>query len=274
MSQIQGNPDPIQYRSSRKEVLSGTEAVLPLSKTEIDLFEQTPPMIKELYGGLGFVRLVDMMPRIVPNGRTADIAITRNARVSYNPQIGDKTPAEDAKLVGYLIKNKHTSPLESVVFQFQMKIPIFVERQLIRHRTARVNEQSMRYTKADDQFFMPELRMQSKSNKQCSSTELVPDELQQVRNEIIDDVAGLYEKYEKLVAAGVAREVARCCLPVSLMTTVMWQMDLHNLSHFLKLRMAPDAQKEIRELAEAIFELVYPYVPVSMDTFSLLSKGS
>lgn len=230
--------------------------------SQIDILTNNPINEVELYDGLGYVKLVDVMPRLVPEGRTAEIAITRNARVSYKILV-DKTPEQDAKLLNFLISNHHTSPLESVVFQFQMCIPIFVERQLIRHRTARVNEQSMRYTTAPDSYYYPKLRMQSQNNKQCSTDEPVPEHLQKLWVIMQTQAAQLHAGYLELVAGGVAREVARTILPVCLMTNIMWQMDLHNLVHFLKLRMAPDAQREIRELAVAIFHIIKTMVPVS-----------
>jgi thymidylate synthase (FAD) len=219
----------------------------------------------DLYNKLGFVELIDMMPRIIPVDRTADVAISRNARVSY--AMGDKTVEEDAKLVRYLMHNYHTSPSESVVFQFRIRLPIFVERQLIRHRTARVNEQSYRYIAPKDEFYYPELRMQSRDNKQGSSGDEVPNELDAEWDRVKSLGAEMYQIYSNLCARGVAREVARVCLPVSLMTEIMWQMDLHNLLHFLRLRLDPHAQQEIRELAEAILVLIRPAVPVSVAAF-------
>jgi thymidylate synthase (FAD) len=233
----------------------------------VDLISTLSENTIPLYGGLGYVKLVDMMPRIVPEGRTAEIAIARNARTSYNVST-DKTQADDDKLVNFLIKHHHTSPLESISFQFEIELPIFVERQLIRHRTAKVNEQSMRYTKAEDKFYLPSLRMQSKQNKQCSNSDPVSQENIDLWVSVIGDISDLYQKYLTLVNAGVAREVARCCLPVALMTKVMWNMDLHNLRNFLRLRTAPDAQLEIRELAEGIAKLISPLVPVSISTLT------
>lgn len=238
-----------------------------LQEDEIDLFDVYPRKKVELYDGMGHVELMDMMPRKVPVDREADIAIVRNARVSYLTKC-DKSKEQDAKLINYLVRNRHTSPLESVVFQFKIRLPIFVERQLIRHRTARVNEQSMRYTQADDAFYYPALRMQSKNNKQGSSDEPVSEVAQQLWEEVATLTEEMYKKYGALVKSGVAREVARCCLPVSLMTEMMWQMDLHNLRHFLQLRMAPDAQKEIRDLAHAIYHIVKKYVPASIADLS------
>jgi thymidylate synthase ThyX len=507
---------------------------------EIDLIDNLETKKIELYNGLGFVEIIDMMPRKVPYNRTADIAVSRNARVSYAQ--GDKTIQEDNGLVRYLLENYHTSPSESVVFQFRIKCPIFVERQLIRHRTAcisgdsnlhfivpntkkiykisisefykkwtiphkmknkretyielidpnkkyqitelakitkrstksiismikqkilkatinenenentmvewinsilsmfklttinkndyfknkyvvigsdyiewantnksipilkklksmklqmcnedtgfietttitdiwetgikpifevelnngykikttkdhrymtdngwetleqatglkqtddgnwvwnidtssklstdnypeetnimrlntkikrityigedktydlsvdgpyhnfvcngfivhnSVNEQSFRYIVPQDKFYYPSLRMQSIDNKQGSKpdTEEIPNNIQETWSEIEQMTQNMYQKYTKLVEAGVAREVARVCLPVSLMTELMWQMDLHNLMHFLRLRMDNHAQLEIRVLAESIFKLIKPVVPISMQAF-------
>lgn len=232
---------------------------------EHNIFDSLETKRIDLYEGMGFVELVDMMPKMVPVGRTADIAISRNARVSY--AAGDKSIEEDTNLVRYLIENYHTSPSESVVFQFKIRLPIFVERQLIRHRTARVNEQSFRYTVPVEQFYYPSLRMQSVDNKQGSSVATVDEKSLKIWDEISDMTHDMYVKYEELVKNGVAREVARCCLPVSLMTELMWQMDLHNLLHFLRLRMDSHAQKEIRDLANAIFTLIKPTVPASISAF-------
>jgi thymidylate synthase (FAD) len=227
----------------------------------VDLFSVNQPETISLYDDLGYVSLVDMMPRIVPQGRTAEIAIVQCARTSYLSE--GKSVEADNKLINYLVKNKHTSPLESVVFQFEMRIPIFVERQLIRHRTARVNEQSMRYTVVEENdYFLPQLRMQSKTNKQGSNENaIVPKECEELWNVIDIHLQTIYKLYTELAEAGVAKEVIRCALPVAQMTKVMWQMDLHNLVHFLKLRTASDAQKEIRDLAEGILKLITPYVP-------------
>ena len=223
---------------------------------------------KKLYDDKGFVTLVDMMPRFVPEGRTADIAIARNARVSYN--LGDKTVQEDRMLIRYLLEHYHTSPFESVVFQFRIRLPIYVERQLIRHRTARVNEQSFRYIVPVDEMYFPPCRLQSKDNKQGSLDGLeggVSDAISQDYDNIICDASGMYQKYQELISMGVAKEVARTILPVSMMTEIMWQMDLHNLLHFIRLRSDKHAQAEIRELSDAILEMIEPLVPSVVEAF-------
>lgn len=429
----------------------------------------------ELYNGMGHVDLIDVMPRFVPEGRTADIAITRNARISTGK--GDKSLQEDKKLLNYLYQHRHTSTFEAVSFKFRMEVPIFVERQIVRHRTAclsgeselwfdlfdkiekgksriwkisianffdqwnnpqilevkkqkptfiekiemnhkyspseldnnrprfkefkkqselknmclrmcneqtgvieytnvkdiwqsgikhifeielfdgykiqttkdhqfltdkgwasleaatglhqnknnnwawnasaskfatnadqklrrkftdlksikyigqkmtydlevagpfhnficngfvthnSINEKSSRYSKSENRFFYPSLRSQCKINKQSSIESEIDPEVQSLWDDCVKLNDTLYKNYEKLLESGIAREVARCILPVSQMTEIIWIMDLHNLFHFLKLRMAPDAQKEIRDVANAIFELIKPIVPMSCEAF-------
>ena len=233
------------------------------------LVDQLPVDKKiDLYGGLGHVTLVDMMPRMIPAGRTADIAIARNARVSY--ALGDKTIADDTRLINYLMENRHTSPFESVEFQFRIRLPIFVQRQLIRHRTAGVNEESFRYIQPRDDIYFPPLRMQSANNKQGSDDKKeVPVDAIQVWNSVKVRAQEMYQLYTELVRLGVAREVARVCLPVNMMTELMWKIDLHNLLHFLQLRLHPHAQKEIQDLAAAMLELIRPLVPVSVEAFDI-----
>ena len=252
--------------ASTNEVLSGRDL-------KIDLLENAESNRIELYDGLGYVELVDMMPRVVPEGRSADIAITRAARTSYSKlekkEEVPKSVDDDRKLIKRLWTDKHTSPFEMVTFTFQMRVPIYVERQLIRHRTAKVNEESARYSVMKDDFHLPELRMQSKSNKMGSSDAKVPPEAEAVWTALHDKIADLYIDYKKLIDAGVAREVARVILPVSLMTKIVWTQDLHNLLHFLRLRRAPDAQAEIQELANAIYKLIKPRIPLTAAAFEV-----
>jgi thymidylate synthase (FAD) len=219
-----------------------------------------------LYDDLGFVELVDMKPRMIPIGYTADKRIADAARTSY---LGTgKSKDQDDKLVRRLFKDKHTSPFELVVFNFHIKLPLFVNQQLLRHRTASLNQASYRYISPKEEIYYPDVRMQHKSNKQCSSDETVDDE--KILNEW-DEMKQLgircMKSYKKLVDMGVAREVARIGLPAGLMTELIWSMDLHNLLHFLKLRMANDAQLEIRELADAIYKLIKQVVPVTCEAF-------
>lgn len=203
----------------------------------------------------GFVRLVDHMGN--------DSAIVQAARTSYGA--GTKTVQEDRGLIRYLVRNAHTSPLEMVEFKFHMKMPIFSARQHIRHRTANLNEMSARYSIMKDEFFLPsEVRGQSTTNKQCSSDEIIdstfPAELENICHEA-------YETYERAIASGVSRELARTILPVNLYTEMYWKMDLHNLLHYLKLRLHPHAQKEIQVYAQAMLDLIRPIVPVAVEAF-------
>lgn len=226
----------------------------------------------------GFVRLVDCMPRVIPCGSEnlrCDYSIAEAARVSYGGSL--KTEQEDIRLVRYLLRNKHTSPFEMVKFKFHLKLPIFVQRQLIRHRTANVNEISGRYTKISDEFYEPKsIRGQSKSNKQGSSNEPleITDDLTENYNKYIDTNRKIYELYNVLLEHGVAKELARICLPQNIYTELYWCMDLHNLLHFLDLRKSTHAQYEIREYANAIETLIADVCPVTIDAYKEYFVGS
>ena len=209
----------------------------------------------------GFVRLIDYMG--------SDEAIVQAARVSYGK--GTKQVTQDRGLIRYLMRHHHTSPFEMVEFKFHCKLPIFVARQWIRHRTASVNEYSLRYSEAVNQFYIPEpevIRLQSKINKQGRSSEMVPTELQQEVLSILKKHAQkAWDDYEKLEQANLARELARIHLPVSLYTEWYWKLNLHNLLHFLKLRLDSTAQHEIRVYAETIAEIVKTAVPLTWEAF-------
>jgi len=209
----------------------------------------------------GFIRLVDYMG--------GDARIVQAARVSYGT--GTKTIREDAGLIDYLLRHEHTSPFEHVIFEFHCKMPIFVARQWIRHRTARLNEISGRYSVMKDEFYLPprdQISYQSKNNKQGRSPEEVPAELQEKVLEILKrDQESLYQSYEEMLNDGIARELARINLPLSLYTEWYWQMDLKNLFHFLKLRMDSHAQWEIQEYARAIARVVKAVCPNAYDSF-------
>ncbi len=209
----------------------------------------------------GFVRLIDYMG--------SDEAIVQSARVSYGK--GTKQVTQDRSLIRYLMRHQHTSPFEMVEFKFHCKLPIFVARQWIRHRTASVNEYSLRYSEAVNQFYIPEpevIRLQSKINKQGRSAEMVPTELQQeVLSILKKHIQKAWEDYEELEQADLARELARIHLPVSLYTEWYWKLNLHNLLHFLKLRLDPTAQYEIRVYAEVIAEIVKTAVPLTWEAF-------
>jgi len=215
----------------------------------------------------GFVALVDCMPRLAPSGKTADAAIVQAARVSYGE--GTKQVNEDRGLIRYLLRHRHTTPFEMVEFKFHIAMPIFVARQWIRHRTANVNEYSARYSIVPDRFYRPtveSVRAQSASNRQGGDG-LVDAGTAQDFLLLLDRAEALYKDYMSLTEKGVARELARAALPVSVYTEWYWKCDLHNLFHFLSLRMDSHAQYEIRVFAEAMYELIKPIVPLSCEAF-------
>ena len=215
----------------------------------------------------GLVALVDVMPRLVPVGKTADFAIVQAARVSYGD--GTKQVTEDRGLIRYLARHRHTTPFEMVEFKFHHAMPIFIARQWIRHRTANVNEYSARYSIVRDRFYKPTLdyvRKQSTTNAQGRGDEVDAATAEEFLA-YLDKAEALYADYEKLTAAGVARETARIGLPVNAYTEWYWKIDLHNLLHFLSLRMHSHAQQEIRDYATAMFELIKPIVPIAAEAF-------
>lgn len=209
----------------------------------------------------GFVRLVDYLG--------GDQRIVQSARVSYGA--GTKTYRQDRGLIRYLLRNEHTSPFEQVILTFHIKMPIFVARQWIRHRTARLNEISGRYSVLRDEFYVPDgenISFQSSDNKQGRSEEPVsPEEQNRIAAELRAAQQNAYGDYEKLLESGLARELARINLPVSVYTELYWQMDLHNLFHFLRLRMDAHAQYEIRAYAEQIFEITKRVAPLACEAF-------
>jgi thymidylate synthase (FAD) len=216
----------------------------------------------------GFVRLVDYMG--------GDARIVQAARVSYGT--GTKTVREDKKLINYLLRNEHMSPFEQVIFTFHLKMPIFVARQWVRHRTARMNEISGRYSVMENEFYLPpekDIRFQSTHNRQGSSEEDVPSELQgQVLDILTKSYNKAYEGYQKLIDNAISREISRIILPLSLYTQMYWQIDLRNLLHFIKLRSEVHAQKEIRVYAEVlgnIVKIVTPYVWEAFEEYQLHS---
>lgn len=209
----------------------------------------------------GFIRLVDYMG--------TDKRIAQAARVSYGE--GTKTISDDAILIDYLLRHQHTSPFEHVVLEFHCKLPIFVARQWIRHRMARINEVSGRYSIMADEFYLPpeeEIKGQSEDKKQSRSLHELPAEKRKKVLEILKrDQGSVYASYKELIDDGIARELARINLPLSLYTQWYWQMDLHNLFHFLELRMDSHAQWEIRQYANAMAEIVKAVCPMSYDCF-------
>lgn len=221
----------------------------------------------------GFVRLVDIMPGILPkeaieNGTLADYAICQSARVSYGD--GTKKVNTDAGLIRYLMRNRHTSPFEMIELKFHIKAPIFIVRQWLRHRTASVNEISGRYSIMKDEFFEPEkLCKQSTGNRQGRGDEVGQDDtMYEIFSQYLGNTSKKsYEEYKSLIDGGIARETARIGLPLSLMSEFYWKVNLHNLYHFLSLRMDAHAQEEIRDFANAVFDIVSQVCPVSSKAF-------
>jgi len=209
----------------------------------------------------GFVRLVDYLG--------GDERVVQSARVSYGE--GTKSYREDAALIDYLLRNSHTSPFEQVVLTFHVKLPIFVARQWVRHRTARLNEISGRYSILKDDFYIPkaeDLALQSTDNKQGRSAEVLDPALaEKIRSVLAEGQKSAYAAYSSLVNEGIARELARINLPLSLYTEWYWQIDLHNLFNFLKLRLDAHAQKEIRLYAEVLFEIAKKVSPRCCESF-------
>jgi thymidylate synthase (FAD) len=215
----------------------------------------------------GLVALLDVMPRFAPVGKTADFAIVQAARVSYGQ--GTKLVNEDRGLIRYLARHRHTTPFEMVEFKFHHVMPIFIARQWIRHRTANVNEYSARYSVVRDRYYRPtkdNVRQQSAGNRQGGGAPADDLTAQQFVG-WLDEVESQHKHYDAFLEKGVARELARIALPVSVYTEWYWKIDLHNLFHFLSLRMDEHAQQEIRDYANAMFALIQPIVPVAAEAF-------
>jgi len=209
----------------------------------------------------GFVRLVDYLG--------GDARIVQAARVSYGA--GTKSFREDAALIDNLLRQEHTSPFEQVILTFHVKLPIFVARQWIRHRTARVNEVSGRYSVMREEFYLPApgaVASQSADNKQGRAAEaLPPDEAARHLGRMAAGQKAAYAEYSEHLEAGLARELARIDLPLSLYTEWYWQIDLHNLFRFLQLRLDLHAQYEIREYARVLLDIARKVAPSACSSF-------
>lgn len=216
----------------------------------------------------GYVRLVDFMGN--------DLSIVRSARVSYDAEWrAGEDDGKDEKLINYLLKNKHTSPFESVTFTFEVKAPIFVFRQWHRHRTWSFNEVSARYTELDMGYYIPEVNQittQHTSNKQMRTTEEHP-KAAWLQAELVDSCEESFRVYKLLIEEGMPRELARAVLPVAAYSKMFATIDLHNLLHFLTLRSHSHSQYEIRVYAIAILELISNIVPVTVKAYKALQNG-
>ncbi|MBT3792533.1 MAG: FAD-dependent thymidylate synthase [Rhodospirillales bacterium] len=236
------------------------------------LYEATPLLDH------GLIRVIDYMGD--------DAAIVQSARVSYGK--GTRRISEDAGLINYLMRHRHTTPFEMCEIKFHVKLPIFIARQWIRHRTANVNEYSARYSILDKEFYIPEpeqLGVQASSNRQGRGDALSGDEAKRVMDLLRDDAEQAYGHYEEMLnedadgnmvdptRSGLARELARMNLSLNYYTQWYWKVDLHNLLHFLSLRADPHAQYEIRVYADAMLEMVKRWVPITYDAFVQYRMG-
>ncbi|MDB9986135.1 FAD-dependent thymidylate synthase [Pelagibacterales bacterium] len=262
---------------------------MPLNKEQNDEVEQlrassnttlraTVPSLEEiLYKPLqaldhGFVRVIDYMGD--------DTAIVQSARVSYGK--GTKKITNDKGLIKYLMRHWHSTPFEMCEIKLHVKLPIFIARQWIRHRTANVNEYSARYSILDKEFYIPSvenLASQSQVNKQGRAKNLSPEEAEKVINILKNDAEQTYNNYEVMLnensdgetldegSMGIARELARMNLTLNTYTQWYWKIDLNNLLHFLKLRADAHAQYEIRVYADIILDIVKKWVPITYEAF-------
>jgi len=261
------------------------------SKQTPTLRDVSPGMEALLYKAIplldhGFVRVIDYMG--------TDAAIVQAARVSYGR--GTKKVNEDAGLINYLMRHRHTTPFEMCEIKFHIKLPIFIARQWIRHRTANVNEYSGRYSIMDKEFYIPapeQLAAQSQNNRQGRGDVLEGAQAARVLELLKADSLNAYSHYEEMLnedfvgnvldesKTGLARELARMNLSLNFYTQWYWKVDLHNLLHFLSLRADSHAQYEIRVYADAMLDMLRAWVPITYQAFmdyrmggtSLSAKG-
>ena len=252
------------------------------------MYEESDPKFRPVLDH-GFVYLADTMG--------SDAAITQAARISYGT--GTKSVREDRGLIRYLFRHHHTSPIEQCVVKFHVRLPIFVMRQLVRHRTASLNEYSARYSVLSEDFYVPDadaIQPQSTDNRQ-GRTGMISETSASGVQWMIEAVSGLaYDVYSVLLGEregsdtdypdnviydpysetdplldaefpGIARELARTVLPVNYYTECYWQQNLHNLFHLLKLRMDSHAQHEIRVYADAMYDLIKPLFPIACEAW-------
>jgi len=255
-----------------------SEEIADLQQTQFLTRRITVPALEEiLYEPLplldhGFIRVVDYMGN--------DGAVVQAARVSYGK--GTKKVNEDQGLINYLLRHAHTTPFEMCEIKFHIKLPIFVARQWIRHRTASVNEYSARYSILDCEFYLPKaehLATQSSTNRQGRGQTLSAEQSQEVLRLLKEDALQAYTHYQQLLNAddtgqpidpeqpGIARELARINLPVNYYTQWYWKINLHNWMHFLRLRADPHAQYEIRVYAEAMLSIFERWLPLTYQAF-------
>lgn len=264
--------------------LSKVAEQLRASNQQITSREVSKELEEELYKPYpvldhGFVRVVDYMGN--------DVSVVQAARVSYGK--GTKQVNEDRSLINYLMRHRHTTPFEMAEIKLHVKLPIFVARQWIRHRTASVNEYSARYSILDREFYIPNaenLAAQSGTNRQGRDGNLSPEEAQIALGILKATSETAYEDYLALMNLnddgtvrrddfqGLTRELARANLNVSFYTQWYWKTNLHNLMHFLELRADPHAQYEIRVYADVILNILRKWVPLTFEAFSEYRLGA
>ena len=256
----------------------------PEAQAEIDAARATPkPTLRAVSEGMerhlytahpvldhGFVRVIDYMGD--------DSAIVQAARVSYGA--GTKHVSNDEGLIRYLMRHWHSTPFVMCEVKFHVKLPVFVARQWIRHRTANVNEYSARYSILDREFYIPapeHLAAQSTVNNQGRGAVLEGEEAARVLEMLKSDAGRAYDNYEAMLSQdgqqGLARELARMNLPANVYTQWYWKVDLHNLFHFLRLRADAHAQYEIRVYADLMCKLVADWVPIAFGAFEDYRMG-
>ena len=213
--------------------------------------------MKEIHD-LGFVKLLDTMG--------SDEEVENAARISYGE--GTRKVSQTRNLIRYLMRHKHSSPFEMCEVKFHLKLPIFVMRQLVRHRTANLNEYSGRYSVMSNEYYLPQgdyLQKQSSTNNQGR------DEVHPHTGKLLYEFNRIFDSsqiaYENLLEEGLARELSRMVLPVANYTECIWKIDLHNFFHFVKLRSDGHAQREIRDYSDAMYELVRPNFPLCCEAF-------
>jgi thymidylate synthase (FAD) len=258
--------------------------ISPEQQAEIDALRATAqPTLRAVSEGMeahlynahevldhGFIRVIDYMGD--------DAAICQAARVSYGK--GTKSVQNDEGLIRYLMRHWHSTPFEMCEIKLHVKLPVFVARQWIRHRTANVNEYSARYSILDREFYIPEadkLAAQSVINNQGRGEALTGEEAARVLEYLKGDAARCYDHYAEMIdqegQQGLARELARMNLPANIYTQWYWKVDLHNLFHFLRLRADAHAQYEIRVYADAICKVVADWVPAAYGAFEDYRMG-
>jgi thymidylate synthase (FAD) len=253
-----------EIRRLRAETAATRRATVPALE---EILYQAIPVLDH-----GFVRVIDYMGD--------DAAVVQAARVSYGK--GTKRVSEDRGLIHYLMRHRHTTPFEMCEIKYHVKLPIFVARQWIRHRTANVNEYSARYSILDNEFYLPapdQLAAQSKSNRQGRGDLLSPQETARVLDLLREDAERAYRGYVELLNEdeagepidparhGLARELARMNLTLNFYTQWYWKTDLFNLLNFLSLRADAHAQYEIRVYAEAMLDTLERWVPITAEAF-------